>query len=132
MVIQDGAVLAGERSAETTLPGLAEFPGGKCEVGELPMVCAVRECQEETGLLVVPEHQLAIVNWDYPHAAVELHFWQCRLGPGIPADLQPAAPFRWVSKAQLAELKFPAANGSVLGLLAPLLSGDTAAVEASS
>ena len=35
--------LVGTRQAGQDLSGLAEFPGGKCELGESPEDCAARE-----------------------------------------------------------------------------------------
>ena len=83
-----GKVLVGQRAADVPLPGLAEFPGGKCENDETPRSCAVRECQEETGLIIVPRDHLATIEHSYPHGDVELHFWRCGLVPGLP-DRQP-------------------------------------------
>ena len=114
IVESDGHFLVGCRKADVPLPGLAEFPGGKCETDETPRSCAVRECREETGLVVVPSEQLATVLHTYPHGSVELHFWRCRLGPGMPANARPIAPFRWITAAELAKLEFPAANQTVL------------------
>ena len=115
-----GRFLVGRRAAGVPLAGLAEFPGGKCETGEVPRSCAVRECREETGLLVIPQEQLATVAHSYAHGDVELHFWKCGLGPDVPEIASPIAPFHWVTLAELAKLDFPAANRMVLD---QLLSG---------
>ena len=109
-----GRILVGRRAAHVPLPGLAEFPGGKCEADETPRSCAVRECREETGLLIVPREHLATVEHSYPHGDVELHFWKCSLSPGLPDQATPLTPFRWVTFEDLATLDFPAANKSVL------------------
>ncbi len=109
-----GRILVGRRSANVPLAGLAEFPGGKCEADETPRSCAVRECGEETGLLVVPREHLATVEHSYAHGDVELHFWRCRLSPGLDDQATPASPFRWVTFAELATLDFPEANKTVL------------------
>lgn len=109
-----GRVLVGQRPQHVVLAGKAEFPGGKCESDETPRSCAVRECREETGLLVVPREHLATVEHTYPHGAVELHFWRCVLSPGLPDNAVPQPPFRWVSFEELRSLDFPEANRSVL------------------
>jgi 8-oxo-dGTP diphosphatase len=117
VVESDGCFLVGCRAADVPLPGLAEFPGGKCESDETPRSCAVRECREETGLVVIPQEQLATVAHSYAHGNVELHFWKCGLGPGPSNYVTPVAPFRWVPLRELAELEFPAANRTVLDRL---------------
>ena len=109
-----GLILVGQRPDGVPLAGKAEFPGGKCESDETPRSCAVRECREETGLLVVPREHLATVNFSYPHADVELHFWRCVLSPGLPDHASPMPPFRWVGYGELQRLDFPEANRSVL------------------
>ena len=109
-----GRILVGRRSASVPLPGRAEFPGGKCEADETPRSCAVRECREETGLLIVPREHLATVEHSYEHADVELHFWKCGLSPGLPDQATATSPFRWVTFEELATLDFPAANKTVI------------------
>jgi len=109
-----GKILVGQRAADVPLPGLAEFPGGKCEIDETPRSCAVRECQEETGLIIIPRDHLATIEHSYPHGDVELHFWRCGLGPGLPDHAIAESPFRWISFEELASLQFPEANRAVL------------------
>ena len=109
-----GKILVGRRAADVPLPGLAEFPGGKCEIDETPRSCAVRECQEETGLIIVPRDHLATIEHSYAHGDVELHFWRCGLSPGLPDHANPERPFRWISFEELASLQFPEANRAVL------------------
>jgi mutator protein MutT len=110
VVERDGRYLVGVRPDGTPLDGYAEFPGGKCEPGEPPDACAVRECREEAGLDVEPVRLLDRRTWDYPHARVELSFFLCR-----PIDAKlPAAQFRWVSREELAALRFPEANAVVM------------------
>lgn len=109
-----GHFLVGKRPHGVPLPGLWEFPGGKCELDETPRSCAVRECREETGLLIAPREHMATVEHTYAHGDVELHFWRCSLSPGMPALAPPSAPFRWAAKSELKNLEFPAANRSVL------------------
>ena len=121
VVESNGRFLVGRRSANVPLAGMAEFPGGKCETDETPRSCAVRECREETGLVVIPHEQLATVSHSYAHGDVELHFWKCALGPGLSQNAKLAEPFRWVTPEELAQLDFPAANRTVLD---HLLSGN--------
>lgn len=121
VVIHAGRVLVGIRGPDGPLPGLAEFPGGKCEPGETPEACAIRECAEESGLAVAVEERLGDVVWEYPHGRVHLHFVLCR--PLQAADVQPQHHgFRWLLPDQLAAVEFPEANRSVLALVRERLS----------
>jgi mutator protein MutT len=116
VVEQDGSYLVGVRSEGRPLSGYDEFPGGKCQPGESPADCAVRECREETGLEVQVERLLLRRPFTYPHGTVDLHFWLCRpLRSVDPAGDQHA--FRWVPAADLRRFKFPEANEPLLRLL---------------
>lgn len=111
IVEQAGRFLVGTRGIGQDLAGHAEFPGGKCLPDEPSEVCAARECLEETGLAVVPVRQLQRVEFSYPHAVVDLHFWLCR--PESVGEV-PQNGFRWVERSELAQLPFPAANAEVV------------------
>jgi mutator protein MutT len=116
VVVERGRVLVGIREPAQTLPGLAEFPGGKCEPGESPAACAIRETLEETGLRVDIDEPLANYPWDYPHGRVDLHFFTCRPTRTVDLD-QPCDRFRWVPIEELAGLRFPDANAAVIDRL---------------
>lgn len=109
-------VLVGTRGPEGPLAGLAEFPGGKCEPGESPAACAVRECREETGLEVEVVELLAETVWQYPHGTVHLHFFHCRpVRPTETADRH--GLFHWRPMSELPMLPFPAANRDAIDRL---------------
>lgn len=109
VILERGHVLVGIRGPQSPLPGLAEFPGGKCEPGESPAACALRETLEETGLRVEIAEPLDQRVWTYPHGQVDLHFFLCR--PGEPVDLdQPYQSFRWHPVSDLRAMSFPEAN----------------------
>ena len=113
IVVDADRVLVGERGADQTLAGMAEFPGGKCEPGETTSACAVRECLEETGIAVCPLRLLHECQHNYSHANIDVEFWLCAVETKASASVaQP--PFRWVSFAELKTLGFPAANGPVI------------------
>jgi mutator protein MutT len=108
--------LVGTRSADGTLPGCAEFPGGKCHSGETSSLAAARECLEETGLKVQPVRQLVQRVVEYAHGVVDLHFWLCR--PAQPEQVDSSHQgFEWVAADELAGLPFPVGNLPVIEML---------------
>ena len=81
LVRRGNRFLVGTRPEGLPLAGCREFPGGKCEPGEAADETARRECMEETGLDVVTGSLRRVVRHAYPHALVELYYWDCE-----PAD----------------------------------------------
>ena len=111
-----GRYLVGVRGPGVPLAGFAEFPGGKFLDGESPFDCAVRECLEETGLVVVPERLLKNKEFEYPHGEVSLHFVLCH--PANQTEVQDHhRQFRWQSAQELKALKFPEANNEVINFI---------------
>lgn len=117
VVEDEGQYLVGVRGPEQTLAGRAEFPGGRCLPDEDGATCAVRECREETGLAVTAVRKLCDVRHDYPHGALDLEFWLCRLDRREDAN-RVGGSFRWVAAQSLNSLDFPGANRAVLEILA--------------
>jgi 8-oxo-dGTP diphosphatase len=107
-------VLVGVRQEDQVLAGMAEFPGGKCESNEEPVACAVRECQEETGIEVRSTELLDQLQHSYSYGCVDLHFFLCELiQPNEPLP-KPSGNFRWLPIGELAVLNFPEANQSIV------------------
>jgi mutator protein MutT len=99
------------------MAGYWEFPGGKCEPGESAEAATRRECLEETGLEVEIGSLRRVVHHDYPHALVELFYFNCETRRPD-AEPDPASGFRWVPAAELSSLTFPESNGPILTALA--------------
>jgi 8-oxo-dGTP diphosphatase len=119
-----GQYLVGIRGADGPLAGYAEFPGGKCLPNERPADCACRECQEESGLEVIPVKLLLNAAFEYSHGTVDLHFWLCR-----PADATGVAgqhqAFHWVYPEDFKNYRFPEGNLRLIELLVTgKISGD--------
>ncbi len=114
VVEHQGRYVVGQRPVGVPLAGLWEFPGGKVHVDESPAAAAVRECHEETGLVVGVCGEFAPVVYDYSHGRINLRFFACRL---LGADASARAPFKWVDVVELARLEFPPANGQLLSQL---------------
>ena len=113
LVEHKGCYLVGRRGPDAPLSGYAEFPGGKCLPGESPPDCAIRECEEETGLRVEIIGLRACFQHVYPHGTLLLHFFDCRLA----AESDPCpvrSSFQWVPRDRLADHRFPAANEEIL------------------
>lgn len=110
---REGRLLICKRKADAVLGGLWEFPGGKCNPGELPAACAQREVEEETALQVGIRKPLAIIEHDYPHARVRLHPFVCvwEAGELVPREVAEA---RWIAAGEIAGYRFPEANGGLL------------------
>jgi 8-oxo-dGTP diphosphatase len=119
LVGRDGRYLIRRRPATpgSPLPGLWEFPGGKCEPGEVPERAALRECEEELRRPVVIQGLRRVVRHAYSHGTVELHFFDATLAN--PADEpDPATGFGWVRAEDLSRFQFPEANERIVRELA--------------
>src|SRR3954453_12590037 len=77
LVGRDGRYLIRQRPPGAAMPGVWEFPGGKCEPGETPEQATVRECREETGLAILPGRLRTRLAYRSPHAWVELFYFDC-------------------------------------------------------
>ncbi len=119
LIVSDGRYLIRRRPPlpGSPMPGLWEFPGGKCEAGELPEDAVVRECREETGLAVAVLGLRQSRVYHYPHGLVELNYFDCV--PESP-EAAPDGGFVWVAPRDLLELEFPPANAPILRDLAGL------------
>ncbi|VVE37605.1 8-oxo-dGTP diphosphatase [Pandoraea nosoerga] len=84
MVRPDGAVLLGQRPAGKPYAGYWEFPGGKLEAGESVAAALARELHEELGVTVQRCAPWRVLEHDYPHAYVRLHFCKVTAWQGEP------------------------------------------------
>lgn len=78
------------------------FPGGTLEEGETAQQAAVRECAEETGLVVAAEHDIG--RRTHPVTGQRLTYIACT--PTAGDDARAAAPdelaeVRWLNPAQV-------------------------------
>lgn len=112
-----GEVLICKRKPDTVLGGYWEFPGGKCDPGETPESCAVREVLEETSIAVTPLKQLPVIEHHYPHAHVRLHPVVCERQAG---DIQLLAveDAQWIDPAKVVHYRFPEANHALMQVVA--------------
>jgi mutator protein MutT len=113
LIFRSGKLLIAQRQTDAHLGGLWEFPGGKREPGESFEQCLARELREELGVEVSVGELFESVTHAYPEKTVHLRFYVSRLVRGEPQPLGCAA-LRWVSKLELDEHAFPAADAGLL------------------
>ena len=89
-------ILLAQRPPGEALAGFWEFPGGKLEAGETPLLAVVREVREELGVDVEAIELMAEETHLYPHGLqVVLSFVRCTAPTGLLQSLDGQA-FRWV------------------------------------
>jgi len=116
LIFRSGKLLITQRHADAHLGGLWEFPGGKREPGETFEQCLIRELQEELGVEVTVGNLLEELTHSYPERTVLLKFFTCHLKHGEPQPIGCAA-VQWVSKNELTNYSFPAADAKLLETL---------------
>jgi 8-oxo-dGTP diphosphatase len=113
LIFRDGKLLITRRHAKAHLGGLWEFPGGKREPHETFEQCLVREIHEELGVTIAVGWCFESITHAYPEKTVRLEFFICRLLQGEPEALGCDA-LRWVTRPELADYAFPAADARLL------------------
>jgi mutator protein MutT len=114
-------VLICRRKAKGAFAGYWEFPGGKCEPGETPSQCVVRELREELAIEARPLQALPNLEHDYPHLLVRLHPFICELVRGEPKPIE-CLQIEWVDPPRLPHYHFPEANEPLLRSLMSILT----------
>lgn len=94
MIQSDGRFLLAQRPAGKPYEGYWEFPGGKLEAGETVEAALARELHEELGLDVTQCARWRVLEHDYPHAYVRLHFCKVTAWRGEPVGREGQA-FSW-------------------------------------
>ena len=72
LIEQRGEFLIARRSAQDTLGGFWEFPGGKVEKGETLQECLEREILEELGVESTAGDEVCKSVYKYEHGAFEI------------------------------------------------------------
>ena len=76
------------------------FPKGKCEPGESDEACAVREVEEETGLVCALDDELPSTSYtDSKGRPKRVRYWRLRAVGGALHFLHEADEARWVTIA---------------------------------
>src|SRR5262245_893408 len=113
LVFREGKLLITQRPFDAHLGGLWEFPGGKRHPDETFEDCLRRELREEIGIEVEVGEVFETITHAYREKTVHLKFFLCRWLRHEPQTLGCPA-FAWVSREQLNEYSFPAADGRLL------------------
>jgi len=109
IIIENARVLLVKR-AHPPIAGQWSIPGGALEVGELVRDAAIREAQEETGLLVEPGELLGVFDRILRNAEqrVQYHYvlidFLCRPMGGELRAASDAAEARWFTREELPAL----------------------------
>ncbi|MGB4848385.1 MAG: (deoxy)nucleoside triphosphate pyrophosphohydrolase [Saprospiraceae bacterium] len=77
IIWKDGKILLARRKLEKTLGGYWEFPGGKLEPNEDPILALQRELQEEMGMTVSNVRYHASNIHEYDNFIIELFAFEC-------------------------------------------------------
>lgn len=94
-----GRFLLAQRPAGKPYAGYWEFPGGKLEAGETVEAALGRELYEELGIVIAASQAWRVLEHDYPHAYVRLHFQKVREWRGDLEGREKQA-FVWIDPAR--------------------------------
>ena len=100
LIVGEGQCLITQRRADQTLPLQWEFPGGKVEPGEAPVVVFVRELREEIGVEVAVGRIWDVLFHAYPAFDLVMLVYACRIVGGEPRPVE-VADLRWLPPAEL-------------------------------
>ena len=118
VLVDNDRILIQKRPDSGLMPSLWEFPGGKLKPGETPEEALYREFAEELGLAVWRLDKIATIRHAYTSFRVVLHAFLCELRDQKQKPvLRAASEARWVTRRQLDQFAFPAANRKLIELL---------------
>ncbi|WP_186757249.1 (deoxy)nucleoside triphosphate pyrophosphohydrolase [Echinicola salinicaeni] len=113
IIVQDGLVLAVQRSKKMQMPQKWEFPGGKLEDGESEQECLIREIKEELHLDIMLGEKLPEVIHKYPDFKICLIPFIASIQSGE-LYLAEHQAYHWLPKAKLLELDWAEADVPVV------------------
>ena len=121
-LVRDGdRVLVSRRKADQPMPLLWEFPGGKVEPGEDPVVALAREVREELGCGVQVGRIHDVVFHAYEAFDLVMLVYGCAIVEGAPSAVD-VAEIAWVEVKKLPSLDllpadYPLAHALAAGRL---------------
>lgn len=111
-----GEVLITERLCDGPFNGLWEFPGGKIDADETPVVALRRELREELGIEVTTAEPFMSLSHEYVDRTVDLEFFLVNDWDGDPDGLE-GQGLRWVNVSQLDEAELLPADAPLVQAL---------------
>jgi 8-oxo-dGTP diphosphatase len=114
-IVEDGRVLACERSDPPEVAGKWEFPGGKVEAGESEEEALIRECEEELGVLVAVGERVGD-DVLLGHGRSVLRVYLATLIKGQPVPLE-HSEIRWLAKGELGDVPWLPADAPIVEAL---------------
>jgi 8-oxo-dGTP diphosphatase len=112
LIGRDGRILLQRRRLTAEHGGLWEFPGGKVEPGETPQIAALREIEEELGVLLdLPALTPLFFASDAeapspPGRAYVILLYTCRAWQGVP-ECRDGEEIGWFTPDELPALAMP-------------------------
>jgi 8-oxo-dGTP diphosphatase len=118
LIVNDGRILACQRTRHQVMPLKWEFPGGKIEEGEQPRDALRRELEEELGIEATIGNEVVRIRHEYPGGgSVELQFFEVQEYQGE-IENRIFREIRWVERKELLDLDFLEADRSLVRDLA--------------
>ncbi|MGA3197192.1 MAG: (deoxy)nucleoside triphosphate pyrophosphohydrolase [Terriglobales bacterium] len=118
LIVDNGRILACQRTRHQVMPLKWEFPGGKIEDGEQPRDALRRELEEELGIEATIGNEVVRIVHEYPGGgSVELRFFEVREYKGE-LENRIFREIRWVGRTELLDLDFLEADRSLVKDLA--------------
>jgi 8-oxo-dGTP diphosphatase len=111
-----GRVLLARREGKREHAGLWEFPGGKVEPGETPLVALARELEEEIGIRIGDAEPLICVPHRYGQKRIRLDVYRIEKFAGRARGME-AQAVSWVEPSRLTNYSMPAADKPVVAAL---------------
>ena len=109
VIVRGGLILSARRGAQSRLPGLWEFPGGKIEPGETALQALEREIREELDCEVDVGEELTTTTYAYDFGDITLTTFWCELRSGTPR-LTEHSEVRWMHPAELDSIEWASAD----------------------
>jgi 8-oxo-dGTP diphosphatase len=100
LIRREGQILISRRRADQAMPLLWEFPGGKVEPGEAPVVALEREVREELGCDVQVGAVEDVVFHAYAEFDLVMLVYRCTVVAGEPRPVE-VAEIAWVDPITL-------------------------------